>query len=330
MSTAVSLLLLLAFLFAGYAFARFGWLRFTDLTGRVFTVALYLLLFSMGLRLGQSRDVLSSLPLVGLLAVSGTLFASAGTVILQLLFAPVYRRLDRLALARTDGDLAPTTSIKPVPANPSLAGSRRLSLLFYNLKKPFILLALVVAGTGVGMLLPDVAVIRDGTAATWILNFLLFLIGIQMNSGENDLSRLFSRPSLLVLPLVTIAGTLLGSLGTLMFDGMTPGRALALGSGFGWYSLSGVLIANLGDPTLGAASFLSNLFRETLAFLTIPLLRATGRCESGIGIAGATSMDVTLPVIEDVWGPAVLPLSIAHGVILSLLVPFLVPLFMSL
>lgn len=337
MSTAFSLLLLLAFLFAGYAFARFGWLRFTDLTGRVFTVALYLLLFSMGLRLGQSRDVLSSLPLVGLLAVSGTLFASAGTVILQLLFAPVYRRLDRLSLARADGDLAlhdgdrgSSAGTKSGSANPSLAGSRRLSMLFYNLKKPLILLALVVAGTGVGMILPDIALIRDGTAATWILNFLLFLIGIQMNSGENDLSRLFTRPSLLVLPLVTVAGTLLGSLGTLMFDGMTPGRALALGSGFGWYSLSGVLIANLGDPTLGTAAFLSNLFRETLAFLTVPLLRATGRCESGIGIAGATSMDVTLPVIEDVWGPAVLPLSIAHGVILSLLVPFLVPLFMSL
>lgn len=330
MSTAVSLLLLLAFLFAGYSFARFGWLRFTDLTGRVFTIALYLLLFSMGLRLGQSRDVLSSLPLVGLLAVSGALFASAGTVILQLLFAPVYRRLDRLSFARMEGDLAQHAGAKSVAANPSLAGSRRLSLFFYNFKKPLILLALVIAGTGVGLMLPDIAVIRDGSAATWILNFLLFLIGIQMNSGENDLSRLFSRPSLLVLPLVTIAGTLLGSLGTLMFDGMTPGRALALGSGFGWYSLSGVLIANLGDPTLGAAAFLSNLFRETLAFLAVPLLRSTGRCESGIGIAGATSMDVTLPVIEDVWGPAVLPLSIAHGVILSLLVPFLVPLFMSL
>jgi uncharacterized membrane protein YbjE (DUF340 family) len=330
MSTAVSLLLLLAFLFAGYSFARFGWLRFTDLTGRVFTIALYLLLFSMGLRLGQSRDVLSSLPLVGLLAVSGALFASAGTVIMQLLFAPVYRRLDRLSFARMEGDLAQHAGAKSVAANPSLAGSRRLSLFFYNFKKPLILLALVIAGTGVGLMLPDIAVIRDGSAATWILNFLLFLIGIQMNSGENDLSRLFSRPSLLVLPLVTIAGTLLGSLGTLMFDGMTPGRALALGSGFGWYSLSGVLIANLGDPTLGAAAFLSNLFRETLAFLAVPLLRSTGRCESGIGIAGATSMDVTLPVIEDVWGPAVLPLSIAHGVILSLLVPFLVPLFMSL
>jgi uncharacterized membrane protein YbjE (DUF340 family) len=138
------------------------------------------------------------------------------------------------------------------------------------------------------------------------------------------------RPVVLVVPLVTVVGTLVGSLGTLVFGGMTVGKALALGSGFGWYSLSGVLIANLGDPALGTAAFLSNLLRESLAFVMIPLLRLTGRCESGIGIAGATSMDVTLPVIEDAWGPARIPLAVAHGVILSFLVPVLVPLFMAL
>jgi len=321
MGTILSLLLLLVFLALGFACARFRLVRFTERTGRVFSVALYLLLFSMGLRLGQSRDVLSSLSLVGLLAVSGTLFACAGTVILQLIFAPVYRRLDRR--------FAPGI----VPARPgvgkSLSGSRRARMLLHNLKKPFILLVLVVIGTVVGLFLPDIAWVRDGTVATWILYFLLFIIGIQMASGETDLSALMRQPSLLVVPLVTIAGTLLGSRGTLVFAGMTPGRALALGSGFGWYSLSGVLISNLGDPSLGAAAFLSNLLRETLAFLAIPLLRASGRCESGIGIAGATSMDVTLPVVEDAWGPGVIPLSVTHGVILSLLVPFLVPLFMS-
>jgi uncharacterized membrane protein YbjE (DUF340 family) len=322
MGTIVSLLLLLVFLALGFACARLRLLKFTERTGRVFSVALYLLLFSMGLRLGQSRDVLSSLPLVGLLAVSGTLFACAGTVFLQLLFAPVYRRLDRI--------FAPSF----VPARPgfgkALSGSRRARMLLHNLKKPLILLVLVVIGTIVGLVLPEIAWVRDGTVATWILYFLLFIIGIQMASGESDLSALMRQPSLLVAPLVTIVGTLLGSLGTLVFDGMTPGHALALGSGFGWYSLSGVLISNLGDPSLGAAAFLSNLFRETLAFVAIPLLRASGRCESGIGIAGATSMDVTLPVIEDAWGTGVLPLSVTHGVILSLLVPFLVPLFMSL
>jgi uncharacterized membrane protein YbjE (DUF340 family) len=41
-------------------------------------------------------------------------------------------------------------------------------------------------------------------------------------------------------------------------------------------------------------------------------------------------MDVTLPLLEDAWGPDVVPLSLAHGFVLSLAVPFLVPLFMGL
>lgn len=343
MGTIISLLLLLVFLAGGYFLARFRLLRFNALAGIAFSVALYLLLFSMGLRLGQSRDVLANLSLVGTLAVSSTLFACAGTVLLHVLCTPVYRRLDRVSmggavLADSGEATVPVANEEPVPgAEPaafagtiSLAGSRRFSLFFYNLKKPLLLLLLVLLGTAVGYVLPEIAMIRDGTISTVLLYALLFIIGLQMADSGNDLSRFFTRPTLLVVPLVTIVGTLAGSLGTLAFDGMTPGRSFALASGFGWYSLSGVLIANLGDPMLGAASFLSNLLRETLAFLAVPLLRLTGRPESGIGVAGATSMDVTLPVIGDAWGPASIPLSVAHGVILSLLVPFLVPLFMSL
>ena len=327
MGTIISLLLLLVFLAGGFFVARFGLLRFTPIAGIAFSFALYLLLFSMGLRLGQSRDVLANLSLVGALAISCTLFACGGTVLLHVLFIPVYRRLDRVGIR---GDAIGDVKADDGASTLSLSGSRRLSLLFYNLRKPLFLLALVILGTAVGYALPEIAVIRDGSISTVFLYILLFIIGLQMADSGHDLARFFTRPSLLVVPLVTIVGTLAGSLGTLAFDGMTPGRSFALASGFGWYSLSGVLIANLGDPMLGAASFLSNLLRETLAFLAVPLLRLTGRPESGIGVAGATSMDVTLPVIGDAWGPSSIPLSVAHGVILSLLVPFLVPLFMSL
>jgi len=323
MGTVFSLLLLLVFLSAGFIASRLKLITFGKMMERAFSAALFLLLFSMGLRLGQSKDVLSNLSLVGALAVSGAVFATAGTVLLQILFIPVYRAIDPAGLyavqksgSRSDG-------------RQKSFGARRLAILLYNLKKPLILLALVVIGTGVGYLLPPISVLRDGTVATWILYFLLFIIGIQMAGSGGNLGKLIVQPAVLLVPAVTIVGTLAGSLGTMIFTGMTPGRALALGSGFGWYSLSGVLIANLGDPMLGAAAFLSNLLRETIAFLMVPVLVFTGRCESGIGISGATSMDVTLPVIEDSWGPKVIPLAVAHGVILSFLVPFLVPLFMS-
>lgn len=318
MSTVFSLLLLLVFLASGFIASKVGLLRSSPITDRIFSVALYLLLFSMGLRLGQSREILGDLPLVGALAVSSTIFASAGTVLLHLAFTPLYRKLDHSRLYS-----------RPASSASRIFGARRTAMLFHNLKKPMILLVLVILGTIAGFLIPPVTILKDGTIATWLLYFLLFVIGLQMAGSGTGLKTLVCQPAVLLVPAVTIVGTLIGSLGTLMFDGMTPGKSLALASGFGWYSLSGVLISDLGDPLLGTAAFLSNLLRETLAFLTVPLLAATGRCESGIGISGATSMDVTLPVVEDTWGPDVLPLSVAHGVILSFLVPFLVPLFMS-
>jgi len=332
MGTITSLVLLLVFLSGGFILARLDLVRFDRKMEAAFSAALYLLLFSMGLRLGQSREVLSNLSLVGALAVSGAVFACAGTVFLHIVMIPVYRKMDPAGLYSTDRHSIDRQSAGTISSGGSphpVSGSRRLAILFYNLKKPFILLLLVILGSFVGYFLPPVAVLRDGSVATWILYFLLFIIGIQMAGSGSSLGKMLVQPAVLLVPAVTIAGTLAGSLGTLVFDGMTPGRALALGSGFGWYSLSGVLIADLGDPTLGAAAFISNLLRETIAFLCVPLLKFSGRCESGIGISGATSMDVTLPVIEDTWGARVIPLAVAHGVILSFLVPFLVPLFMS-
>ena len=337
MSTIISLLLLLAFLTAGFVIAKLGLLSFNVVAEKAFLVVLYLLLFTMGLRLGQMKDILSNLSLVGSLAISSAVFTCTGTVLLHILMAPVYRRLDRSGLfvfssSATIEKNTPEMSKKnigPIVRRPRLSASRRLAMLLHNLKKPLLLLLFVALGTVVGLFLPVVPLLRDGTISTWILYILLFIIGIQMAGSGTHFRKLLVQPAVLLLPLVTIAATLLSSLGTLFFPNMTAGRSLALGAGFGWYSLSGVLISNLGDPMLGTAAFLSNMFRETFAFLMVPVLKTTGRCESGIGIAGATSMDVTLPVIEDIWGPGIIPLSITHGVILSFLVPFLVPLFMS-
>jgi uncharacterized membrane protein YbjE (DUF340 family) len=98
-------------------------------------------------------------------------------------------------------------------------------------------------------------------------------------------------------------------------------------AGFGWYSLSGVIISDLGDQVLGSAAFLSNILRESVALLTIPLFGTTRFPRIGIGIAGATSMDVCLPLIQKSCGTRWVPLSVTNGAILSLLVPVLVPLF---
>jgi uncharacterized membrane protein YbjE (DUF340 family) len=332
MSTFGSLFLLLVFLSFGFFATRMRMLPSSRYTGLLFSTALYLLLFSMGLRLGQSREVLSRLPTVGALATVGMLFTSGGTLLLHALMSPVYRRLAIVGAIAGSAPIAQTLldGHNSVPEAPCRRPKIQVTSLLGSLKAPLLLLVLLLLGTGLGHLLPEILAVRDGTAGRWILQVLLFVIGMQMAETRISVWKLLLQPTTLLLPLVTLVGTLVGSLGTLAFDGMTTGKALALGSGFGWYSLSGAIISEHGDPALGTAALLSNLLREALAFILIPLLKRTGRCESGIGLAGATSMDVALPVLEGVWGAQIVPLSVAHGVVLSLLVPVLVPLFMGL
>ncbi len=314
MTSVFSLALLVTFLAAGFVVARLARFGESRLIARAFDAILRALLFSMGLRMGQDQEIISGLGSIGLLSAFVAVVTVAGTVAAHLLFAPVYR-----ALA---GDYAPRRVAHSVPSGPRAIAGR--------MKHPLFLLAFVMAGAVVGYFLPVVGVVADGTLSGWILYAMLFIIGVQMAPSGARVFRSLASPLVVLVPLVSILGTLAGSLSLVFLKDLTPGTALALGAGFGWYSLSGVLIAELGNPFLGATAFMSNLLRETLAFFLIPLLAFTGRPEAGIGVGGATSMDVTLPLLEDAWGPDVVPLSLAHGFVLSLAVPFLVPLFMGL
>ena len=320
MTSILSLSLLVAFLAAGFVVARLARLGESRLVGRAFDGILRALLLSMGLRMGQDREIVSSLGSIGLLSSLVALVTVAGTVAAHLSFAPVYRALSG------DGVFRGPSAATPSSRGP---GGKLLSLAV-RLRHPFFLLGFVAAGAALGRILPVVGVVADGTLSGWILYAMLFVIGIQMAPSGARAFRSFASPLVVLVPFVTVLGTLAGALSLVVLKDPSPGTALARGAGVGGYSLSGVLIAELGTPALGAAAFLSNLLRETLAFFLIPLLAFAGRPEAGIGVGGATSMDVTLPLIEDAWGPAVVPLCLAHGFVLSLAVPFLVPLFMGL
>mgnify|MGYP000695854271 CR=1 FL=1 len=102
-----------------------------------------------------------------------------------------------------------------------------------------------------------------------------------------------------------------------------------MASGFGWYSLAGILMGDAFGPVFGGASFLIELMRELVALVAIPLFIRSYPC-TAIGYAGATAMDFTLPVIQNCGGIRCVPIAIVSGFILSLLVPFLMLFFVSL
>lgn len=146
------------------------------------------------------------------------------------------------------------------------------------------------------------------------------------------------RPRMVLLPLFTICGTLLfAALGALLPGSRSLTECLAVGSGFGYYSLSSVLIADLYLPQLGASAaaelaavaLLANVIREMCTLFGLPLFaRWCGRL-APISAAGINSMDVCLPgivrYVSD--GTRLIPLAILHGLVLEVSVPMLIGLF---
>ena len=163
-------------------------------------------------------------------------------------------------------------------------------------------------------------------ASEYTLIFLLFLIGIQLrNNGMTLRQIVLNRRGMIVAVVVMVSSLLGGVINAFILD-LPLKTGLAMASGFGWYSLSGILMTESFGPVIGSAAFFNDLSRELLAIMLIPGLVRRSR-STALGLCGATSMDFTLPVLQRSGGVEIVPAAIVHGFVLSLLVPVLIALF---
>ena len=191
---------------------------------------------------------------------------------------------------------------------------------------------------GAGGWLPEW--LLGGDVTMWILYALMLQVGIGSGSDERlkEILRTLS-PRLLLLPCATIAGTLIATLViSSLLSRWTTAEVLAVGSGMGYYSLSSILITSLKEPSigvvaaaeLGTIALMANIFREIMTLVFAPLMVRWFSPLGPISAGGATSMDVTLPVITRFSGKDWVFVSIVHGIVVDFSVPFLVPFFCSL
>ncbi|MCZ2587508.1 lysine exporter LysO family protein [Bacteroides fragilis] len=160
---------------------------------------------------------------------------------------------------------------------------------------------------------------------------LMFCVGISIGNDPQTLKSFRSlNPRLLFLPVMTILGTLAGcAVVSLFLSHRSPSDCMAVGSGFGYYSLSSIFITEYKGAELGTIALLSNIMREIIALLCAPLLVKFFGKLAPISVGGATTMDTTLPIITRCSGQEFAIVSIFHGFIVDFSVPFLVTLFCS-
>ncbi|MEG1498488.1 MAG: lysine exporter LysO family protein [Bacteroidales bacterium] len=199
------------------------------------------------------------------------------------------------------------------------------------MKNSFCILGLFFLGVLLGKIgyLPSFLLHEDYT--TLVLYLLMFLVGMQIGSDQNFFSSLKNlKKTYFLLPLATIFGTLAGvAIASFWTSRWSLSDCMAVGSGFGYYSLSSILITQSKGIELGSIALISNIIRELFALSCAPLLaKFTGKL-SPISVGGATTMDTTLPVILRYSGKEYLVVSIFHGFVVDFSVPFLVSFFCS-
>ena len=200
------------------------------------------------------------------------------------------------------------------------------------MKNSLVILLFFIAGTAVGIsgVIPEGLI--GGGVSHCALYALMFCVGISLGNDTTVLRDLRSMdPRFLLLPLMTIIGTLAGcAIISICLPSRSVFDCLAVGSGFGYYSLSSIFINEYKGTELGTVALLANIIREIITLLAAPLMaRWFGRL-APISAGGATSMDTTLPIIARSCGDDFVILSIFHGFMVDFSVPFLVTLFCNL
>lgn len=157
---------------------------------------------------------------------------------------------------------------------------------------------------------------------------LMFAVGISVGANKEVFSKLKKyNLKILIIPFGIILGSIIGGIVCAMLMGMSLNESVAITSGLGWYSLSGVLLTDLAGADVGTVAFLANLFREILAFMMIPFVAKYFNHYTAIAPAAATSEDTTLPILIKYTSEDVVVMAVINGVVCSVMVPILTNLF---
>lgn len=195
----------------------------------------------------------------------------------------------------------------------------------------WIIVISVIGGiTSGAFLVPDSLISKIDVFVTGALAFLLFCIGMDIGKNRAILKSLHKDGLKIVfLPISIAIGSIFGAVLLGLFMGIPVNETSAVGAGFGWYSLSGIMITQIYNTETGTLAFLTNVWREILACIIIPITAKYFGKYAAIAPGGATTMDVTLPVIQKSVGTDMVMAAFINGAILSAMVPILVPLLIK-
>ncbi len=337
----------------GYLLRRQWWVEWLY-KGISYTI--WLLLFFFGLQVGANEQVVANLDTLGLKALAISLSGVLGSCCFAWMVYRYAFSKGGLPIASAEGENAESVAQAeekaeaqtqaqaqeqaPAPVHVQAQAAPHPQGKFAQFAGGFIIVAFFAAGCVCGWFGIMPQMLTNGDLSMYVLYLLMIQVGISIGSDKRLKEILAGiRPKLLLLPLGTIVGTLLFvPVAGLVLKGIEMEDCMAVGAGFGYYSLSSVLITQIKEASigvvaaaqLGTIALMANIMREVMTLLFAPVICRVFGILAPISTGGATSMDSTLPVIVSVCGKELAFISIFHGVVVDFSVPFLVTFFASL
>ena len=301
---------------------------------RMITVIIWLLLFLLGLEVGSDPAVVGGMATLGRTAFVIFACSVAGSIRMSWLLWRCVRHRD----AAPDGGGAESPGLPAAAADfprgaaggqAAAGGDTRPLSVWDALRGSLVIVAFFVAGCLAGLFSALPFDVAGSRLSTYVLYALMFCVGITLGSDTALAGRVRRLdPRLALLPVMTAVGTLAGAaLSTLLLPPLTAGDTMAVGAGFGYYSLSSIFIADFRGAELGTVALLCNVMRELFTLLAAPLVARWFGPLAAVSIGGATTFDTTLPIITQSAGKPYAVVSIFHGCVLDFSVPFLVTFF---
>lgn len=178
--------------------------------------------------------------------------------------------------------------------------------------------------TGYFFINPEIAAVC-GDISNLALFVLLFFVGISIGSNKQALKSIrYIGFRVLLVPLGTIVGSLLAGVVCSFLLKMSVQDSLGIGMGLGWYSLSGGLLTDLANSSIGTISFLSNIVREILAIALLPILIKYTNEYTALAPAGVNSQDIIIPPYVKLVGQDKVILALFNGICCSFAVPLVI------
>ena len=296
-----SLLIILVPMLVGYAF-KIKNTKILQQFGKITMLLLYMILFIMGVSLGQLDNLSQQLPQIGIYALTFIVFIQGLTFLGLFLYDKLFPQ-----------PLAKTTDKMP----------SRWRIVLDSLK----LCLVVLIGFFIGLWGKGWVNLPFGSS-TYVLVVLIFCVGIQLRNNGISIRAVFFNRRGMITGIIFVLTSLLGGIIGAQVLNVPIVQGLAVSSGLGWYSLSSVTLNNAWGPIWGSIAFFNDLSRELMSLFIVPLFMQHYR-STAIGYTGATAIDCTLPIIQKAGGVEVLPLAFSFGFITNIAPPVLLVFFTS-